>query len=179
MRTLGALLLCVSAIAQQTPLRIDPARTKVEFTVGSTLHTVHGTFALKRSTLQFDPVSGKIEGEVAIDATSGESGDESRDKRMHKEILESAKYPEIVFRPDRLEGKVAPQGASQVKVHGKFAIHGGEHEITALVDVQAADGKYQAAAHFDVPYVQWGMKNASTFILRVDKSVAITVRAEL
>lgn len=179
MRTLGALLLCVSAIAQQTAIKIDPARTKVEFTLGSTLHTVHGTFALKRSSLQFDPVSGKIEGEVAIDATSGESGNDSRDKKMHKEILESAKYPEIVFRPDRLEGKVAPQGGSQVALHGMLAIHGAEHEVTVPVDVQAADGKYQAAAHFDVPYVQWGMKNPSTFILRVDKSVAITVHAQL
>ena len=179
MRTIAAVLACALAMAQPAGLKIDPARTEVEFTLGSTLHTVHGTFALKRSSLQFDPVSGKIEGEVAIDATSGQSGDESRDKKMHKEILESAKYPEIVFRPDRVEGKLAPQGASQVTLHGVLSIHGGEHEITVPADVQAADGKYQAAAHFDIPYVQWGMKNPSTFILRVDKSVAITVHTEL
>ena len=95
--------------------------------------------------------TGSIEGEVAIDATSGESGNESRDKRMHGEILESAKYPGIVFRPDRVEGKPGPQGALQVKLHGMFAIHGAEHEITVPVDVQAANGKYLATAHFDVP----------------------------
>lgn len=178
MKTAAALLLCCSVMAQ-TALTVDPARTKVEFSVGSTLHTVHGTFAVKRSSLRFDPASGKIEGELAIDATSGASGDESRDKRMHKEIVESAKYPEIVFRPDRVEGKLAPQGASQVKVHGVLAIHGGEHEITVPVDVLAADGKYQTTAHFDVPYVQWGIKNPSNFFLRVDKSVAITVHAQL
>jgi len=179
MRTIAAVLAWALAIAQPAGLKIDPARTKVEFTLGSTLHTVHGTFSLKRSSLQFDPVSGKIEGEVAIDATSGQSGDESRDKKMHKEILESAKYPEIVFRPDRVEGKLAPQGASQVTLHGVLAIHGGEHEITVPADVQASDGKYRATARFDIPYVQWGMKNPSTFILRVDKSVAITVHTEL
>jgi polyisoprenoid-binding protein YceI len=175
----AALMSCTPAMAQPAALQIDAAQTKVEFMVGSTLHTVHGTFALKRSTLRFDPATGNIEGEVAIDAASGQSGDGSRDKKMHQEILESAKYPEIVFRPVRLEGKLAPQGASQVKLHGMFAIHGGEHEITVPVDVQAANGKYQATAHIDVPYVQWGMKNPSTFILRVDKSVAITVRTQL
>jgi polyisoprenoid-binding protein YceI len=175
----AALMSCTPAMAQPAALQIDPAQTKVEFMVGSTLHTVHGTFALKRSSLRFDPATGNIEGEVAIDAASGESGNESRDKRLHQEILESAKYPEIVFRPDRVEGKLAPQGASQVKLHGMFAIHGGEHEITVPVDVQATNGKYQATAHFDVPYVQWGMKNPSTFILRVDKSVTITLRTQL
>jgi polyisoprenoid-binding protein YceI len=174
-----ALPICTPATAQPAALQFDAAQTKVEYMVGSTLHTVHGTFALKRSTLRFDPATGNIEGEVAIDATSGQSGDGSRDKKMHQEILESAKYPEIVFRPVGVEGKLAPQGASQVKLHGMFAIHGGEHEITVPVDVQAANGKYHATAHFDVPYVQWGMKNPSTFILRVDKSVAITVRAQL
>jgi polyisoprenoid-binding protein YceI len=179
MKNASALLVCALAMAQPARLEIDPARTSVEFTLGSTLHTVHGTFALKRSSMQFDPVSGKIEGEVAIDATSGESGNESRDRKMHREILESAKYPEIVFRPDQVEGTLAPLGASQVKLRGMLTIHGGEHEIVVPVDVQAGGGKYQAAAHFDVPYVQWGMKNPSTFILRVEKSVAITVHAQL
>ena len=175
----AALLVCSPVRAQQTALQIDPAQTKVEFMVGSTLHTVHGTFTLKRSTLRFDPATGNIEGEVAIDAASGETGNESRDKRMHQEILEAAKYPEIVFRPDRVEGKLASQGASQVKLHGTFVIHGAEHGITVPVDVQAVNGKYQAAAHFEVPYVQWGMKNPSTFILRVDKIIAVTVRTQL
>jgi len=179
MKTITMLLVCTPVMAQPALLKIDPAQTKVEFMVGSTLHTVHGTFALKRSTLRFDPATGKVEGEVAIDAASGESGNESRDKKMHQEILEGARYPEIVFRPDRVEGKLAPQGTSQVKLHGTFAIHGAEHEITVPVEVQAANGKYQATAHFEVPFVQWGMKNPSTFILRVDKIIAVTVHTQL
>jgi hypothetical protein len=75
------------------------------------VHASHRSwnFALRRSALQFEPVSGKIGDEVAIDAASGESGSASRDKRTHNEILESAKYPEIVFRPDRTQGKLAAQ----------------------------------------------------------------------
>ena len=47
-----------------------------------------------------------------------------RDRKMHKEVLESERYPEISFRPDRVEGPVASQGKSSVKVHGMFRIHG-------------------------------------------------------
>ena len=81
-------------------LTVDPALTKVQYTVDTTLHMVHGTFNLKSGTLQFDPQTGKADGAIVVYATSGESGNTSRDERMHKEILETPKYPEATFRPD-------------------------------------------------------------------------------
>jgi polyisoprenoid-binding protein YceI len=152
-----------------------PAQTAVEYSVGSTLHTVHGTFALKRGTLRIDPASGRAEGELVVDASSGASGSQDRDHKMTHEILETDKYPEIVFQPDRMEGKLEPQGKSQVNLHGLLAIHGKQHEIAAAVEAQAVAGGYDATARFEVPFVDWGMKNPSTFILRVNKVVEVTV----
>jgi polyisoprenoid-binding protein YceI len=157
-------------------LIIDPAQAKVDFTLGSLLHTVHGTFQLKRGTLSFDPQSGKASGELVVDATSGESGSPARDKRMHASILESARYPEIVFRPDRVDGKVAAEGKSQVQLHGIFAIHGAEHEIILPTTVEAEAGQYNVNTTFEVPYVKWGMKNPSTLMLRVSDKVEITIQ---
>jgi polyisoprenoid-binding protein YceI len=177
--------LCVSAvllaagdsvISQPRSFAIDPAQTKVEFTLGSLLHTVHGDFKLKRGTLRFDAQSGKVSGELVVDAASGESGSPARDKRMHASILESAKYPEIVFRPDRVDGKVAPEGRSEVQVHGVFAIHGVEHEMLVPATVGAADGQYNVTVTFEVPYVKWCMKNPSTLMLRVNDKVEIIVQ---
>ena len=178
--------LCVSAVllaagesipAQPRSLVIDPAQTKVEFTLGSLLHTVHGDFHLKRGTLTFDPQTGKASGEIVVDAASGESGSPARDKRMHAAILESARYPEITFRPDRVDGKVAPEGKSQVQLHGVFAIHGVEHEILLPVTVDAGGGQYNVIGIFEVPYVKWGMKNPSTLMLRVDDKVEIVIHS--
>ena len=154
---------------------MDPAETKVEFTLGDVLHTVHGTFALKRGTIRFDLATGQAAGEMVVDAASGASGSAARDRRMHKDILESARYPEIVFRPTRVEGRVAPQGTSQVQVHGTFTIHGADHEIVMPAEVEAAAGEYKLFVHFEVPYVKWGMKNPSTFILRVNDKVEIGI----
>jgi polyisoprenoid-binding protein YceI len=96
---------------------------------------------------------------------------------MHADILESAKYPEIVFRPDRVEGNVAPEGKSEVQFHGTFTIHGAPHEITIPATVEAAAGLYNITATFVVPYVKWGMKNPSNFILRVNQTVDIHIHA--
>jgi polyisoprenoid-binding protein YceI len=165
-----------SVTSQPRSFAIDPAQTRIDFTLGSLLHTVHGDFKLKRGTLRYDAQSGKLSGELVVDAASGESGSPARDKRMHAGILESAKYPEIIFRPDRVDGKVAPEGRSEVQVHGLFAIHGVEHEMLVPATIGAADGQYNVTVTFEVPYVKWGMKNPSTLMLRVNDKVEIIVQ---
>jgi hypothetical protein len=58
-----------------------------------------------------------------------------------------------------------------------FTIHGAEHEITIPVRVEMAPGRWTATSRFTIPYVKWGMKNPSTFLLRVDQSVDIDLQA--
>lgn len=179
----GSMLLAVlsltvlSAAAQQSNLNLDAARTSVSFTLGDVLHTVRGTFQLKRGALQLDLSAGKLTGEIVVDAKTGASGSAMRDRKMHREVLESEKYPEISFRPDRLEGPVSPTGKSSVKVHGMFGIHGVEREITVPAEVEMSGDHWTAAVHFTVPYEKWGMKNPSTLFLRVNDSVEIDLTA--
>jgi len=177
---LGASVIAAAAqggALQSSALQLDPSRTSVKFTLGDVLHTVHGTFQLKHGALQLDPASGKLSGEIVVDATSGESGSGMRDRKMHKEVLESDRYPEIAFRPDKVEGSVARQGKSSVKVHGMFTIHGVDREITVPADVEMSADHWSAAVHFTVPYAKWGMKNPSTLFLRADDSVEIDLMA--
>lgn len=170
------LSIAVCCASAETVLQLDPAQTTTEFTLHDVLHTVHGTFKLKRGAIQLDPSTGRASGEIVIDVASGDSGSAARDRRMHKDILESAKYPEAVFVPDRIDGALAPEGTSQVDAHGLFKIHGAEHELTMHLEVQANAGQYTASAHFTIPYVKWGMKNPSNFLLKVDDHVEMTVR---
>jgi polyisoprenoid-binding protein YceI len=167
----------ISAAAQDTAFQLDPAQTSVKFTLGDVLHTVRGTFLLKHGALQFDPASGKISGEIVVDAKSGESGSGMRDRKMHKEILESERYPDIAFRPDKIEGPLASQGKSSVMVHGTFSIHGVDREITVPAEVEMSADHWTATVHFTVPYEKWGMKNPSTLFLRVNDSVEIDLVA--
>jgi polyisoprenoid-binding protein YceI len=167
----------VFAIAQDVALPVDPARSTVTWTLSDVLHTVHGTFTLQRGSLRLDPASGRMSGEIIVDAKSGESGNGSRDRKMHKEVLESEQYPEISFRPDQVDGTVALQGKSSVKVHGMFNIHGADREIDVPAEVEMAADHWTATVHFTVPYAKWGMKNPSTLFLRVSDSVEIDLTA--
>jgi len=169
-------LLVISAAAQEQTFQIDPAQSTVKFTLGDVLHTVHGSFALKHGELQVQP-TGKLSGDIVVDATSGNSGSGMRDRKMNKEVLESARYPEIDFRPDRFDGEVAAQGRSSVMVHGMFSIHGTSREVTVPAQVERDGDHWTANVHFTVPYAKWGMKNPSTLFLKVNDTVEIDLSA--
>lgn len=159
--------------AQEIVLTLDPAQTKLQWTVDSTLHTVHGTFAVKSGNIHFDPETGKAGGEVIVLATSGDSGNSSRDQRMHKEILETAKFPDAVFRPVQVEGKVTRSGNCEVELHGIISLHGSDHEIIVPVRAELAADHWKGTAKFDVPYVQWGVKDPSNWLLKVKPVVNV------
>lgn len=167
----------IAASAQDKALQLDPERTTIHFTLGAALHTVHGTFRLKHGALSLDPASGKLTGEIVVDTRTGESGNGTRDRKMHREVLESERYPQIIFRPDRVEGTVAAEGKSSVQVHGIFSIHGTDHELTVPAEVEMRPDGWSATVHFAIPYVKWGMKNPSTLFLRVSESVEIELVA--
>jgi polyisoprenoid-binding protein YceI len=176
----AALAWCQAAtLAQSTPaqvlLELDPAQSKINWSLSATAHTVHGTFALTKGSVRFDPSSGKVSGEIVADARSGQSGDSGRDNNMHQKVLESGKYPVVTYGPDRVDGNIALQGESKAQIHGTFAIHGGTHELTVPADVNFSGDRWTVKAAFDIPYAQWGMKNPSSFFLRVGE----TVRVEL
>jgi polyisoprenoid-binding protein YceI len=159
--------------ANEIVLGVDPAQSKVHWVLDTSLHTVHGTFVFKNGTLRVDPASGKAGGEIVVLANSGESGNDGRDKKMHKDVLESAQYPDVVFKPDRVEGKITTKENCSVQVHGIFVLHGAEHEITIPVQAQFAGDRWSGSAKFSVPFIEWGLKNPSNFLLKVNHSVSV------
>jgi polyisoprenoid-binding protein YceI len=174
------LLIAPLAVAQSKGMKVtlDPAQTEIHWTL-SGLHTTHGTFKLKSGEFVFNPKTGMAEGEILVDATSGESGNPARDKRMQEEVLESKLYPAVFFHPTQFKGTFKDGEAAQdLTGEGTFNIHGADHPLELPLKVQVAGGMVAATAHFTVPYVEWGMKNPSRFLFRVGKTVEIEVHAK-
>ena len=169
------------AQAQSHSLKVvlDPAQSQVHWKLGADLHKVDGTFKLKSGEFVFDPATGVAEGEILVDATTGESGNPARDKRMHEEVLESNRYPAMFFHPAQIKGAFKLGDATQqLQAQGSFNIHGADHALEMPVKVETAGDTVTATARFTVPYVAWGMKNPSKLLLRVSKQVEIEVIAK-
>ena len=164
--------------AQQVGVTIDPAATQINFTLGATMHTVHGVFKLKSGQMQWDTATGRATGAIVIDATSGNTDNSGRDKNMHGQVLESAKFPEIVFTPSQVKGALAKTGNSQLEISGVIKLHGQDHDQTMSFAVQPGpNGTLQATTQFPVPFKMWGLHDPSTFLLHVADSVNMEIHA--
>jgi polyisoprenoid-binding protein YceI len=168
------------ATAQNRSMKVvlDPAQTEIHWKL-SGLHPVHGTFKLKSGEFLFNPKTGIAEGEILVDATTGESGNKDRDKRMQDEVLQSNRYPAIFYHPTNLKGPFkAGDGTQDLTGQGTFNIHGADHSLELPLKVQISGDAVTATTRFAVPYVEWGMKNPSKFLLRVSKQVEIEVTSK-
>jgi polyisoprenoid-binding protein YceI len=175
--TLIAAAGAVDVSAQELTLQLDPAQTTIRFTLGDVLHTVNGSFKLKSGTIHFNPASGTASGSVVVDVTSGDSGNKSRDRKMHKEILESAKYPEATFTPTSVSGPPAFNDHETFEVSGTFNLHGSDHPVTLTFPIALNGPTLATHTHMVIPYVAWGLKNPSTFILRVNDRLDLNIDA--
>jgi polyisoprenoid-binding protein YceI len=154
-------------------LRLDPGATRVGFTLQATLHTVEGTIPLKDGVITFDAAGGAASGRLVLDATGARTGNESRDRRMHAEVLESVRFPEIVLTVQRAEIRADAAGQGTVTLVGTLAIHGGEHPFTIEARVRREGERAFAEGDLTVPYVAWGMTDPGAFLLRVAKEVQV------
>lgn len=173
-------LVCVllarfGAFAQQVQVDLDPARTKIAWTLVATMHNVHGTFRLKSGSVVIDPKTGAASGTIVVDATSGESGNSDRDRDMHTKVLQSAQYPDVTFLPKHVSGSIAEQGKFELQLHGTLRIHGADHEITLPITAERKGDDVTADTNLVVPYQQWGMKNPSKLFLKVEDKVEVGI----
>jgi polyisoprenoid-binding protein YceI len=159
----------------QLVFSVDPAHSTLHWTLDTTLHLVHGTFAVKRGEVTVDSITGNATGEIVADATSGKTDNDSRDKKMHQEILETARFPEIVFRVSQIEGLATPLNKSQLKLSGIFTIHGTQHDMAVPADIEISGDHWTGTAAFTAPYIAWGIKNPSNFLLKASPTVDVTL----
>ena len=163
------------AFAQQQTFTVNPAQSQIAFTLGDVLHSVHGTFHVQSGTIQFDRNPQAISGSIAVAAGSGDSGNASRDHKMTKDILDAPQFTVASFSPHSYQGAIAASGDSTLQVSGIFTLHGTPHPITVPMQIHIEGESCTAKTHFIVPYVQWGLKDPSNFLLHVAKEVDIDV----
>ncbi len=156
--------------------RVDPASSEVNFLLGASDGPVKGAFQVASGDFTLDPQTGAMTGTVNVDATSGRSGNDSRDKKMKSAQLKAQAFPSITFAPTRFSGQVKDSGDSEGQVEGNFTLLGQSHAITVPMTVHMDGDHFTATGSFTIPFVSWGVKDPSWFVMKVDKEVKIELK---
>jgi len=174
---ISSLPFAAAAAAQTLTFDLDPQATRLTFGFGATLHSVDGTIQVSAGKIQLDLATGKASGEIVIDMTSAQTGNERRDKKMHEKILETARFPQAVLHVERVDGELHREGRSEIQLHGTLDFHGTSHVIALPAVAVAKDDRVTATGMLTIPYVAWGLTDPSVFLLRVEKEVKVEVHA--
>lgn len=172
---LAALTLAVipCALAQKETFQISPDKSQVQFSLPATLHEVHGTFHVTSGIIAISPGKGEMGGAILVDAHSGSSGEASRDKKMTQDQLKADQYTTVSFAPKSYAGNLAAEGDSDITVQGVFTLLGTPHDLSVPMHIHIDHGACTAKGSFAVPFVKWGVKDPSTFMLKVGKEVKV------
>jgi len=168
-----AVLLAPAALAQHQTFVVNPSESDVKMTLNTTHEVVNGSFHIQAGSIEFDRNSPRMLGTIAVLAGSGKTGNDSRDKRMNKEILKVDQYTSVSFAPKTYTGTITPSGDSTLQVSGVFTLLGTPHDLTIPMQVHIDGPKATVRAKFAVPYVQWGLKNPSFLFWKAEDKIAI------
>ena len=171
-----ALSLFVASARAEEHFRVDAATSEVHFALGASDGPVHGAFHVTSGEFTLDPQSGAMTGTVSVDASSGRSGNDGRDKKMTSAQLKAQTYPVVTFAPAKFSGQVKDSGDSTGDVEGSFTLIGQAHPITVPMAVHMEGDRFTATGSFTIPYVGWGVKDPSWFVMKVDKEVKIELK---
>jgi polyisoprenoid-binding protein YceI len=161
------------AYAQHQTFTVSPDASQVAFSLGGSDHGTHGTFHVQSGVVDFDRGATRISGSVVVAAGSGDSGNQSRDHKMTTEVMDAAHFAEVSFVPQSYQGTIASSGDSTIQVSGVFTLHGTPHDLTVPMQIHIDGAACTVKTQFMVPYVKWGLKDPSVFILKVAKEVGI------
>jgi polyisoprenoid-binding protein YceI len=146
-----AVILAPAALAQHQTFAVNPDASEIQMTLNTTHEVVNGTFHIQSGSIEFDRRNPKMSGSVAVLAGSGKTGNDSRDKKMNKDILKVDQYTTVSFAPKTYTGTIAPSGDSTIQVSGVFTLLGYPHDLTIPMQIHLDGSKATARAQFVVP----------------------------
>lgn len=182
------LLLGLAALGadQPSPLhyRIRASGSDLGWELPATLHTVHGKAPEVSGALDAEPAGNgdwKVHVRIVVAAGAMTTGNESRDKKMREKVLETARFPEIVFESTQVKADLSRLRTGEhftVEVLGELSIHGKAVSIQLPVDVYVFADHVVAQGSFPLAWKQYGLADPSFGLITVKEPMKVLFRLD-
>ncbi len=183
--SVAALLAALPGVAQEpAPLhyRIDAAGSELSWELPATLHTVHGKAPRFEGAVDAEPgARGQwhIEARVVVAAASMVTGNGKRDRTMREKVLETGRFPEIVFEARRVVADLSRLLRGErftAEVTGDLEVHGRAASVRLPVDVEVFPDHVVLEGSFPLSWREYGLADPSFAFVRVRDPMKVVFR---
>ena len=178
-------VVAVAALGAQQPgqqplvYKVEVAGSTVKWQLPSTFETVNGEAPIFRGTIEAKPLpSGAwdVQGKIVVPAAAMRTGNRRLDSRMRGRILETARYPDIVFELTRFTGdlsRLRPGENFTAQIVGNLTVHGRAAPVQLPVDVYVFADRVEIAGSFPLNWKDYGMRDPSVGPVRVKEPMFV------
>jgi len=148
----------------------------------ATLHTVRGSVPALRGTIDAEPAGNgewTIRIRIAVAAEAMATGNNRRDRTMRERVLETGKFPEIVFEATKVTADLSKfkQGESfAAQVLGELTVHGKPLPVQLPVDVHVFADHAILSGSFPIHWKQYGLHDPSFGVVKVRDPMTVFFR---
>ena len=187
-RTAVALLVLASAVtaAAEQPTafhyRIQAKESDLAWELPATLHTVHGKAPELSGTV--DAVAGphgdwSVQARIVVQAAAMVTGNEKRDRNMREKVLETDRFPEIVFEARHVRADLSRFKAGEhftVEASGELTVHGRPAPIQLPVEVYVFADHVILQGSFPLAWKAYGLNDPSFGVVTVREPMKVVFR---
>jgi polyisoprenoid-binding protein YceI len=187
LRPAGAIgiLLAAAALAEEPATlhyRILSAGSELRWDLPATLHTVHGTAPKLSGNVDAERGPGgewRVQSRIVVGAAAMATENSSRDQKMREKILETDRFPEIVFEATHVVADLSRFGKDQhftVEVTGDLTVHGKSVSLRLPVDVFVFPDYVVLNGSFPLLWKQFGLADPSFGLVKVREPLKVVFR---
>lgn len=160
--------------------KLEVAGSTLKWEVPSTFGTVKGTAPVFQGTIDAIPLSSgawDVKTRIVVPSAGLQTGNRRRDRRM-RAVLETTKFPDIVFELRQFTGDLShlrPDETFTVQIAGDLTVHGRTARIQLPVDVYVFADRVEVAGSFPLNWKEYGLADPS-FVARVKEPMLVDFR---
>jgi len=179
---LSSAILAAEEPASAYHYRIDAGGSELTWELPATLHTVHGRAPELSGTVDAAAQAHdewSIQARVTVKAAAMVTGNEKRDRNMREKVLETDRFPEIVFEARRIRAdlsRLKPGERFTAEVEGDLTVHGKAAPVRVPVDVSVSADSVVLQGFFAVSWKQYGLNDPSFGIVTVRDPLKVQFR---
>ena len=163
--------------------KVEVAGSSVRWELPATFEPIKGVVPLFHGSIEARPLPGgawDVSARIVVPAAAMRTGNRRRDRTLREKVLETNRYPEIVFELRQFTGDLSrfrPGATFPVQVEGDLTVHGKTAPVQLPVDVSVFPKAVVLTGSFPVHWKAYGLQDPSLpLVARVKEPMFVAFR---